>query len=81
VSCYFRHIKDILQEAGVNVSPGNRNQIDQAIHQIVGSIYKDCPGAWKKLKQQILGDEQKRQDFIKKLRDALQPNPSHKATL
>ena len=71
MSCYFRHIKDILQEAGVNVSPGNRNQIDQAIHQIVGSAYKDCPGAWKKLKQQILGDEQKRQDFIKKLQAAI----------
>jgi hypothetical protein len=81
VSCYFRHIENILHEAGISVSPGNRKQIDQAIHQIEGSAYKDCPGTWKGLKQQIVGDEQRRQDFIKKLRDALQPDPSHKASL
>ncbi len=71
MSCYFGHIKDILQEAGINVDAKNRKQIDQAIHQILGSSYKDCPGTWKIIKLQIIGDEQKRLDFIKKLRDAL----------
>lgn len=71
MSCYFRHIKDMLDEAGIEVGSGNRKQIDQAIHQIVGTTYKDCPVTWKRLKQQVIGDEQKRQDFIKKLQDAI----------
>ncbi len=71
MSCYFRHIKDILDEAGIKVTSSNKKQIDQAIHQIVGVGYKDCPATWKKLKQQIIGDEQKRRDLTKKLQDAI----------
>ena len=71
MSCYFRHLKDILAEAGIEVTPGNKRQVDQAIHKIVGVEYKDCPVAWKALKQQIMGDEQKRRDFVKKLKDAI----------
>jgi hypothetical protein len=71
MSCYFRHLKDILAEAGVQATPSNKKQIDQAIHKIVGVEYKNCPVAWKALKQQIIGDEQKRREFIKKLRKAL----------
>ena len=71
MSCYFRHIKDILDEAGIQMSPGNKKQIDQAIHQIVQVTYKDCPVTWEKLKQEILSDEQKRQDFIRELQNAI----------
>ena len=71
MSCYFRHLKDILASAGVEVTPGDRKEIDRAIHRIVGVEYKDCPVAWKALKQQMIGDEQKRRDFAKKLREAM----------
>ena len=71
MSCYFRHLKDILNEAGIEVTPSNRKQIDQAIHQIVEVTYKDCPGTWKRLKQQIIGDEEKQRDVVKKLQDAI----------
>ena len=67
MSCYLRHIKGILEEAGIKVNPGNRKQIDQAIHQAVGVDYKDCPATWKRLKQEIITNEQKRQDLIIKL--------------
>jgi len=70
MSCYFRHLKDIFDEAGIEVNASNKKQIDQAIHRIVGTNYKDCPGTWQKLKQQIMTDEQKRRDFIVKLRKA-----------
>lgn len=40
-------------------------------HDIVGVTYKDCPATWKKLKQEIAGDEQKRQDFLKKLQNSI----------
>ena len=71
MSCYFRHLNEIFDEAGIVVTPNNRKQIDQAIHQVVGVTYKGCPQAWKILKQQIMGDKQKRQDFIKKLQAAI----------
>lgn len=71
MSCYFSHLKHILNEAGIEATPDNRKQIDRAIHDIVGVTYKDCPATWKKLKQEIAGDEQKRQDFLKKLQNAI----------
>lgn len=71
MSCYLRHIKGILEAADIKVNPGNRKQVDQAIHQAVGVDYKDCPATWKRLKQEIMTNEQKRQDFIKKLEGAI----------
>ena len=71
MSCYFRHLKETFDEASIEVTSGNRKQIDQAIHQIAEVTYKECPQAWKKLKQQIMGDEQKRQEFIQKLKAAI----------
>ncbi len=71
MSCYLRHIRDILAEAGIEVTPGNRKQIDQAIHRLVGVNYKDCPETWKGLKQQLAGDGQKRQGFISHLKSSL----------
>ena len=70
MSCYFRHIKDILDEAGIEVTSSNKKHIDQTIHQLVGVTYKDCPATWRSLKQ-ITGDKQKRQDFIGRLRNAV----------
>lgn len=71
MSCYLRHLKNILDEAGIEVTQANRKKIDQAFHQIVGVTYKDCPTTWKKLKADLTGDEQKRNELIQKLQDAL----------
>ena len=43
MSCYFRHLKNILNEAGIEVTPGNKEELDQAFHRIVDVTYKDCP--------------------------------------
>jgi hypothetical protein len=72
MSCYFRHLKDIFDEAGIEVNASNKKQIDQATHRIVSTNYKDCPGTWQNLKQQVVADEQNRQDFIVKLRKAIE---------
>ena len=64
-------MKNILDEAGIEVTPGNRKQIDEAIHQIVAVSDKDCPHTWRKLKQEIISDEQKRLHLIQRLRDAM----------
>ena len=50
MSCYFRHLQEVFKEAEIEVSPGNKKQIDQAIHGIVGVNYKDCSATWRKLK-------------------------------
>jgi len=71
MSCYFRHIKNILDEAGIEVAPSNKKEIDQAFHQIVGVTYKDCPTTWERLKQELIHDEQKRRELIKKLQSAI----------
>ena len=70
MSCYFRHLKDVMAEAGVDVTPANKKEVDKALHEMVGAIYKDCPGAWKNLKQQM-SNEADRAEVVKKLRKAL----------
>ncbi len=71
MSCYFRHIMGILEEAGINVNPTNKKKIDQAIHQAVGVDYKDCPATWKRLKQEIMTNKKNQQVFIKKIKDTI----------
>ena len=70
MSCYLRHLKDVLAEAGIEVTPANRKDVDRAVHEIVGAAYKDCPAAWKSLKRQMANDAD-RADLVKKLRKAL----------
>ena len=70
----FSSLSDILDKAGFEVTSANKKTIDQAIHQIMETTYKDCPQTWKALKQQILSDDQKKQNFIKRLQDAVSQN-------
>jgi len=67
MSCYFRHLKDILAAAGIVVTPANRKAVDEAFHRVTGVGYKDCPATWKKLKQDLAGDEVARQRLAKRL--------------
>jgi len=71
MSCYFRHVKDLLDEAGIEITPGNKKDIDRAFHQTVGVVYKDCPATWKRLKQEIIVNEPKRRELIQKLQNAV----------
>jgi len=70
MTCYFRHLQAIFEEAGVTVTKKNRKKIDEAIHSIVGVEYKNCPEAWKQVKTMI-NDHESRELFISKLRDAI----------
>jgi ribosomal protein L17 len=73
MSCYFRHLKDIFDEAGIKVTESNKKEIDKVIHKIVNVSYKNCPETWKEIKLGI-ADAQKRQEFIKKLKNAIPGN-------
>ena len=72
MSCYFRHVKDILGEAGVEVTASNKKQIDMVFHEMVGVAYKDCPNTWRMLKQNVIGDDQKRRELVRRLQAAIQ---------
>ena len=71
MSCYFRHMKDILDEAGIRVDKENKKVIDRIIHEIVGVEYKDCSPAWKEVKARIKADEAARRRFVADLKRRL----------
>ena len=68
MSCYFRHLKEELAEAGITVTPQNKKAVDRAIHGLVEIDYKDCPRTWKAIKARIKSDPQARSDFIQAMR-------------
>lgn len=70
MSCYFRHMSDILKEAGIEITSGNKREVDRLIHSIVGIDYKNCSGAWKAVKERKT-DEALRAVFVKKLKKGL----------
>ena len=71
MSCYLRHIKDILEQAGIAITTANRKQLDQAVHQAAGVAYKNCPVTWKKIKEDIKDDDDKLRAFIEQLQMAI----------
>ncbi len=73
MSCYFRHMKDVLEEIGLEVTPENKKEIDRIIHGIVDVEYKNCSPAWKAVKERIRSDEKAREAFIKALRKGMKP--------
>ena len=66
MSCYFRHLKEVFAEAGIQVTPENREQIDKAIKRMTDT--DDCPETWAKVKAEIRGDAKTRQEFVEKLK-------------
>ncbi len=71
MTCYFRHIQDVLKKAGMEVTKDNKREIDRAIHGVVGVEYKNCPAAWREVKKRIAEDEK---SFVSKLKEALTKN-------
>ena len=71
MSCYFRILKDVFEEAGIEVTPANKKRVDEAIHRIVDVEYKHCPTAGKAVKERTRGDEAARQEFIRRLKEEL----------
>jgi hypothetical protein len=57
MTCYFRHLEEVFKKAGIEVTPQNKREIDRIIHSIVDVEYKNCPAAWRKVKNRITEDE------------------------
>jgi hypothetical protein len=64
-------MKDVLDEVGVEITPGNKKEIDRILHGIVDVEYKNCSPAWKKIKEMVKGESADRDWFVEKLKAAL----------
>ena len=72
MSCYLRHLTEILEEAGVDLKgKAERIAADKAIHQLVGVEYKDCPNTWRMVKQLKI-DAGFRAKLVSKVREAIE---------
>ena len=68
MTCYFRHLKRVFREAGIEVTGDNKRKIDRVIHGIVGVEYKNCSATWGKVKARLAEDEE---GFASELKKAL----------
>ena len=59
LTCYFRHLKLIFKQIGIEVTSENRKEIDRKIHELVNVPYPNCPAAWKAIKNRMAEDEEK----------------------
>lgn len=61
MSCYLRHMKDVLEEADLHPQDRKeRKEVDLAIRQVVGKSDKDrCNVVWKEVKLWLADPEQK----------------------
>ena len=67
MTCYFRHMKDIFEKAGIEVTTENKKDIDRIIHNLLGIEYKQCSATWREVKKRLADD---REGFILTLRKA-----------
>jgi hypothetical protein len=68
LTCYFRHLKQTFEKAGIEVNKKNKTQIDKAIHTIVGVEYKNCPATGKEVRRRLAENEE---GFISELKKAM----------
>jgi len=61
-------MKDVLAEAGIEVTTENKKEIDRIIHEMVDVDYKNCSPTWKGVKEHIKQDEKARNRFIEILK-------------
>ncbi|HOK53605.1 MAG TPA: hypothetical protein PLU88_03020 [Armatimonadota bacterium] len=51
MSCYVRHLQDILEVAGLENNKENRKRLDMVIRQILNLDGLNCPDVWKEVKE------------------------------
>ena len=68
MSCYLRHLSEVLKEAGIEVTKENKKDIDRALHSLVGVKYKNCSPTWKELKK-MLQTEEGKETMLQKLNE------------
>lgn len=67
LTCYFRQLGTVFQQAGITVTSENKKEIDRTIQRIVGMEGKHCPEVWAEVKKRI---KQNDSEFIEELKFA-----------
>jgi len=67
LTCYFRHLGGVFQEAGIIVTSENRKEIDKIIQRVVGTEGKHCPEVWAEVKKCI---KENNSEFVEELKSA-----------
>ncbi len=68
MTCYFRHLRDVFDQAGIEVTKENKRDLDKAIHAHMGVEYKNYSATWKAVKNSLAEDEEA---FLGVLRETL----------
>jgi hypothetical protein len=67
MTCYFRHLTVVFEEAGIEVTPKNRKELGKIMQDITGEA--DCPAVWKQIRKRLAEDQE---GFITQLKTAWQ---------
>ena len=69
MSCYLRHMKKVLNEAGIDPKDKNeRKEVDMLIRSVVGKTSDDqCNIVWREVKEWI-NDEEKEKKLVEELK-------------
>ena len=67
MSCYFRHMNEIFDAAGIEVTKENRKDLDRKVHEIVSVPFKDCPATGRAVKA-MMADEAGRRELVARLK-------------
>ncbi|MCW4003882.1 MAG: hypothetical protein NWE95_08235 [Candidatus Bathyarchaeota archaeon] len=65
MTCYFRHLTDVFEKAGIKVTRDNRKELGRIMHDLAGEA--DCPAVWKQIKKRLAEDQE---GFIAQLKTA-----------
>ena len=65
MSCYLRHLDDVLLAAGVRLTRENRHRVHSIIQEITGQ--EGCPQVWKAVKLRLLRSDTW-EEFVGELR-------------
>ncbi len=65
MTCYFRHMKPVFEEAKIEVTAENKREVDRVIHSIVSVDYRNCSTTWKEVKAHL---ERDRSAFVEELK-------------
>ncbi|MCW4034499.1 MAG: hypothetical protein NWF03_03965 [Candidatus Bathyarchaeota archaeon] len=58
-------MNSVFEKAGIEVTKQNKQDVDKAIHSIVGVAYKNCSSTWKEVKKRLAENEE---SFVQSLR-------------
>lgn len=62
---YIKHLKGLMQRAGAEYTPQNKELMDKAVREVMGMQRADAPEVWDKVKGIMFSskDEKARKEF------------------